>query len=141
MDHLHKGEPHLQSFQPISAHYSLGVEPVDDDIMKRPPRRVKEPMLTISLLLQVMCSAAIIVSGTLWIFWREVSILWGLCNRIPSNKCHGNRLYIWFSSKTKTNYLFIAVLVKDNGFGMSPVIIIQYMYIINHTSYTPTGAG
>ena len=66
------------------------MEPVDGDIMKRPPRQVKEPMLTVSLLLQVMCSAAIIVSGTLWIFWREVSILWDITKYVVF------RVHIWY---------------------------------------------
>lgn len=73
------GPPAQRSATPtqmiISQHiviYSLGVEPVDKDVMKCPPRRVKEPMVSLGLLLQIVSSSAIIVSGTLWIFWREV---------------------------------------------------------------------
>lgn len=54
--------------------YSLGVEPVDSDVMKCPPRRVKEPIVSLGLLIQIVSSSAIIVSGTLWIFWREVCV-------------------------------------------------------------------
>lgn len=51
---------------------SLGVEPVDKDVVQRPPRRVSEPMITRALLINVLISAFIIVSGTLWVFWREM---------------------------------------------------------------------
>ncbi|WKX91337.1 hypothetical protein Q1695_009853 [Nippostrongylus brasiliensis] len=52
---------------------SLGVEPVDDDIIRQPPRNVRQPMLTARLLIDILCSAAIIVLGTLFIFYREMS--------------------------------------------------------------------
>ena len=52
---------------------SLGVEPVDHDVIRKPPRRTKDPIITRPLLLNVVISASIIVSGTLWVFWREVS--------------------------------------------------------------------
>ncbi|XP_033646703.1 calcium-transporting ATPase type 2C member 1-like [Asterias rubens] len=51
---------------------SLGKEPVDEDIVRQKPRRVKDPMITKPLLINVVMSAIIIVSGTLWIFWREM---------------------------------------------------------------------
>ncbi len=51
---------------------SLGVEPVDKDVMTRPPRKSKDRMITLSLLLQICCTAAIIVVGTLGVFWKEV---------------------------------------------------------------------
>ncbi len=54
--------------------FSLGVEPVDRDVMKRPPRKASNPMITKFLLLQVISSAFLIVLGTLFIFWREVRL-------------------------------------------------------------------
>ncbi|XP_038066929.1 calcium-transporting ATPase type 2C member 1-like isoform X2 [Patiria miniata] len=51
---------------------SLGKEPVDKDIVRQGPRRVKDPMITRSLLINVISSAFIIVCGTLWVFWREM---------------------------------------------------------------------
>lgn len=54
---------------------SLGVEPVDHDVLKKPPRNVKEPMITRSLIVNVFLSASIIICGTLWVFKREVSYL------------------------------------------------------------------
>jgi Ca2+-transporting ATPase len=51
---------------------SLGVEPVDKDVVKQKPRDVKEPMITRSLIINVLLSAFIIIAGTLWVFKREV---------------------------------------------------------------------
>ncbi|XP_050431382.1 calcium-transporting ATPase type 2C member 1 isoform X2 [Adelges cooleyi] len=52
---------------------SLGVEPVDKDVVKQGPRNVKTPMITKSLIMNVLLSASIIIVGTLWIFKREMS--------------------------------------------------------------------
>ena len=54
---------------------SLGVEPVDHDVMKRPPRVATAPIITTSLISKVLLSATLIVMGTLWIFWREMQVL------------------------------------------------------------------
>lgn len=51
---------------------SLGVEPVDHDVLQQPPRNVKEPMITKNLIVNVVISASIIIAGTLFIFIREV---------------------------------------------------------------------
>lgn len=53
--------------------YSLGVEPVDKDVVKQRPRNVREPMITKSLIVNVLSSAIIIIMGTLWVFKREMS--------------------------------------------------------------------
>uniref|UniRef100_T1KI74 P-type Ca(2+) transporter n=1 Tax=Tetranychus urticae TaxID=32264 RepID=T1KI74_TETUR len=52
---------------------SLGVEPVDNDVLKQPPRNVKHPMITKDLILNVLLSAGIIITGTLFIFMKEMS--------------------------------------------------------------------
>ncbi|XP_026289386.1 calcium-transporting ATPase type 2C member 1 [Frankliniella occidentalis] len=52
---------------------SLGVEPVDKDVVKQRPRNVREPMITRSLIGNVLSSAIIIILGTLWVFKREMS--------------------------------------------------------------------
>lgn len=52
---------------------SLGVERVDQEVLKQPPRDVKQPMLTRDLLIGVLVSAAFIVCGTLIVFISEVS--------------------------------------------------------------------
>ncbi|XP_067937726.1 calcium-transporting ATPase type 2C member 1-like [Watersipora subatra] len=52
---------------------SLGVEPVDHDVIRLPPRKVKEHIITPSLILNTLVSAFIIVAGTLFVFWNELS--------------------------------------------------------------------
>src|ERR1700676_3778335 len=47
---------------------SLGVDPVDPAIMRKPPRRKDEPIITQRLLYRVLFSATIIVFGTLFIY-------------------------------------------------------------------------
>uniref|UniRef100_A0A3P8PXI7 Calcium-transporting ATPase n=1 Tax=Astatotilapia calliptera TaxID=8154 RepID=A0A3P8PXI7_ASTCA len=51
---------------------SLGVEPVDRDIIRKPPRNVGDSIITRSLIVKVLVSAFIIVCGTLYVFWREL---------------------------------------------------------------------
>ncbi|WAR12734.1 AT2C1-like protein [Mya arenaria] len=52
---------------------SLGVEPVNHDVIRQPPRKVKDPIITRYFIVNILVSAAIIVCGTLWVFWREMS--------------------------------------------------------------------
>ncbi|XP_009645482.1 calcium-transporting ATPase type 2C member 2 [Egretta garzetta] len=52
---------------------SLGVEPVDRDTIKQPPRRITDTILSKSLILKIFMSAVIIISGTLFVFWKENS--------------------------------------------------------------------
>lgn len=54
------------------SNFSLGVEPVDHDVIRKPPRRVKDPIITKPFIINILISAFIIVVGTLWVFWREV---------------------------------------------------------------------
>uniref|UniRef100_A0A8C5CHK8 Calcium-transporting ATPase n=1 Tax=Gadus morhua TaxID=8049 RepID=A0A8C5CHK8_GADMO len=51
---------------------SLGVEPVDREVIRQPPRNVRDSIITRSLLLKVLLSAFVIVCGTLFVFWREL---------------------------------------------------------------------
>ncbi|KAL6109921.1 atp2c1 [Pungitius sinensis] len=51
---------------------SLGVEPVDRDVIRQPPRDVRDSIITRSLLVKVLVSAFVIVCGTLFVFWREL---------------------------------------------------------------------
>lgn len=53
---------------------SLGVEPVDHDVLKQPPRNIKDPMITKDLIINVIMSSAIIITGTLFVFMNEVNI-------------------------------------------------------------------
>lgn len=52
---------------------SLGVEKVDPDIIKQPPRNVREPLINRSLIISVISSATIIISGTLFVFYKEMA--------------------------------------------------------------------
>ncbi|KAM9048910.1 calcium-transporting ATPase type 2C member 2 isoform 2-T2 [Megaptera novaeangliae] len=51
---------------------SLGVEPVDRDTLRQPPRNIKDVILGRALVLKTLLSAAAIISGTLFIFWKEM---------------------------------------------------------------------
>ncbi|KAM4658232.1 calcium-transporting ATPase type 2C member 1 isoform 3-T8 [Amazona ochrocephala] len=51
---------------------SLGVEPVDKDVIRKPPRNLKDSILTKSLIVKILVSSIIIVCGTLFVFWREL---------------------------------------------------------------------
>ncbi|KAI5949568.1 PMR1 [Candida jiufengensis] len=52
---------------------SLGVEPVDHEVMNKPPRKRDDKILTNSLLKRVLQSAIIIIIGTLYIFIKEMT--------------------------------------------------------------------
>ncbi|KAM8967063.1 calcium-transporting ATPase type 2C member 1 [Pelodytes ibericus] len=51
---------------------SLGVEPVDKDVIRKPPRNLKDSILTKNLVIKILISSIIIVCGTLFVFWREL---------------------------------------------------------------------
>lgn len=51
----------------------MGVEPVDKDTLRQPPRSVGDTILSRALILKIFMSAVVIISGTLFIFWKEVS--------------------------------------------------------------------
>ncbi|KAF4799376.1 Calcium-transporting ATPase type 2C member 1 [Turdus rufiventris] len=61
---------------------SLGVEPVDKDIIQKPPRNLKDSILTKNLIVKILVSSIIIVCGTLFVFWRETKSVFeiGLCS-------------------------------------------------------------
>ncbi|CAH1764607.1 12511_t:CDS:10, partial [Entrophospora sp. SA101] len=51
---------------------SLGVEPIDEDIMNKPPRKKNSSILNSDLITRVLFSAAIIVIGTLFTYITEM---------------------------------------------------------------------
>ena len=51
---------------------SLGVEPVDSDVLKKPPRRINESMINLNLVGNILISALLIVTGTLYVFYKEM---------------------------------------------------------------------
>lgn len=52
---------------------SLGVDPVNREVMRRPPRNKSAPVLTRRLLYRVAFSASMIVGGTLFVYLHELS--------------------------------------------------------------------
>ncbi|XP_014375004.1 calcium-transporting ATPase type 2C member 2 isoform X3 [Alligator sinensis] len=54
---------------------SLGVEPVDKDAIKHPPRSITGTILSRALILKIFMSAIIIISGTLFVFWKETKLI------------------------------------------------------------------
>ncbi|CAG8547617.1 26308_t:CDS:2 [Gigaspora rosea] len=51
---------------------SLGVEPVDENVMRQPPRKKNAPILTPALIMCVLTCTAIIVAGTLFTYITEM---------------------------------------------------------------------
>uniref|UniRef100_A0A4W3IPC2 Calcium-transporting ATPase n=1 Tax=Callorhinchus milii TaxID=7868 RepID=A0A4W3IPC2_CALMI len=50
----------------------LGVEPVDKNVIKRPPRNVRDSILNKGLILKILFSSFIIICGTLFVYWKEL---------------------------------------------------------------------
>uniref|UniRef100_A0A673JI65 Calcium-transporting ATPase n=1 Tax=Sinocyclocheilus rhinocerous TaxID=307959 RepID=A0A673JI65_9TELE len=48
------------------------LEPVDRDVIRKPPRNVRDSIITRSLIVKILVSSFIIVCGTLFVFWREL---------------------------------------------------------------------
>lgn len=57
---------------------SLGVEPVDNDIIKQKQRNVKDPMISRQLIINILSSSAIMIIGTLGVFYKEVISIYHL---------------------------------------------------------------
>lgn len=74
--------------------FSLGVEPVDSDIIKQRQRNVKEPMINKKLIISIISSASIIIMGTLFVYYKEV--IFPLKNFL-----FGNRMIIQMSADNK----------------------------------------
>lgn len=52
---------------------SLGVEPVDHEVMNKPPRKRNDAILTNQVIKRVLQSAVIIILGTLYVFIKEMT--------------------------------------------------------------------
>lgn len=52
---------------------SLGVEPVDHEVMKKPPRKRTDKILTPEVLKRLLMTAAFIIVGTVYVFIREMA--------------------------------------------------------------------
>uniref|UniRef100_A0A8B9K768 P-type Ca(2+) transporter n=1 Tax=Astyanax mexicanus TaxID=7994 RepID=A0A8B9K768_ASTMX len=64
--------PHCKASKHLVEGLLLGVEPVDGDVIRKPPRNVRDSIITRSLIVKILASAFIIVCGTLFVFWREL---------------------------------------------------------------------
>ncbi|KAF1330371.1 Calcium-translocating p-type atpase, pmca-type, partial [Globisporangium splendens] len=53
---------------------SLGVEPVDHDVMKEGPRSKDASIITRSMIKRILTSALCIVAGTLYVFYNELAV-------------------------------------------------------------------
>ncbi|KAI0774913.1 calcium-transporting ATPase [Trametes elegans] len=60
---------------------SLGVDPVDPQVMRRPPRRKNAPIISKRLIYRVLFSASIIVVGTLFVYIYALSDDQGMSRR------------------------------------------------------------
>lgn len=81
---------------------SLGVEPVDPDIICQPPRNVRQPMITKDLIFNVLVSAIIIILGTLFVFIQEVNISIQILFDYDSNSNHIIMKFIQMSDNVVT---------------------------------------
>uniref|UniRef100_A0ABD2VWK5 Calcium-transporting ATPase n=1 Tax=Trichogramma kaykai TaxID=54128 RepID=A0ABD2VWK5_9HYME len=52
---------------------SLGVEPVDKDVLNQKPRNIQEPMITKYVIMNVLLSAVTILLGTLYVYYLEMN--------------------------------------------------------------------
>lgn len=52
---------------------SLGVEPVDHEVMRKPPRKRTDKILTDAVLKRVLISACFIIVGTIYVFVKEMA--------------------------------------------------------------------
>ncbi|KAH7727794.1 hypothetical protein AAVH_04838 [Aphelenchoides avenae] len=102
---------------------SLGVEPVDGDIIKQPPRDVKQPMITKNLIISILSSSFIIIVGTMFVFYKEMSadnkitprdttmtftcfVLFDMWNALS---CRSSRKLIWEIGLTRNKMFCLAV--------------------------------
>lgn len=52
---------------------SLGVDPIDPQVMRRPPRKKDEPIISRRLTYRILFSATVIVVGTMYIYLYALS--------------------------------------------------------------------
>ncbi len=52
---------------------SLGVDSIDHDVMRKPPRKEDEPVICRLILSRVAFSASVIVVGTLFVYYIALS--------------------------------------------------------------------
>lgn len=126
---------------------TLAFEPAERDLMQRPPRSPKEPILTPFLLWRVAFVSLILVSGTFGLFlWeREHGASIELARGVAVNTLVMFEIFYLFSARylqspsftldgiTGNRYILYAVgflLVMQNVFGIAPLGLTQWLRII-----------
>ncbi|KAH0949057.1 hypothetical protein HN011_000289 [Eciton burchellii] len=111
---------------------SLGVEPVDKDVLKQKPRNTKEPMITRHLIINVLLSASIIMLGSLWVYHREM---------VNQNTARGTTMtftcFVFFdmfnalSCRSQTKSIFTIGLWSNKMFLIAVTLsVIGQMFVI-----------
>jgi len=99
---------------------SLGVDPVDPAVMKKPPRKKDEEIITKRLLARVLFSACMIVFGTLFVYAYELSD--GLSARdqtMVSSSPLPRSSHLTYYSQTFTTFVFLDLVsaIQNRGLG------------------------
>ncbi len=66
---------------------SLGVDPIHHDVMRKPPRKKDEPIISRRILSRVAFSASVIVVGTLFVYYFALSDDQGMSRRDQTMIC------------------------------------------------------
>jgi magnesium-transporting ATPase (P-type) len=62
---------------------NAGVEPLDRDVMKKPPRDPRKPVFTPIMILSIIVSAFLMVVGTLTVFYAFLEVRHDLQSLCP----------------------------------------------------------
>lgn len=87
---------------------SLGVEPVDPDVMSRPPRPRGSPALTPLLLRRVLTNALIITIGTMAVYIHEMTTL-----DSPTSTSSSSTAASWKVTRRDTTMTFTTFVLFD----------------------------
>ena len=86
---------------------SLGVEPVDKDVMSRPPRKATDRMVTLPLLFQIVTTSLTIVAGTLWVFRKEVQLYLLINASLSTSVPCTIYMYMYIQSSPYINFVHV----------------------------------
>jgi P-type Ca2+ transporter type 2C len=101
---------------------SLGVDPVDPAIMRKPPRKKDESIITRRLLYRVLFSASIIVIGTLCVYIFALSddhVSRREQTMVKSSFPHSLRPRVLIHVQTFTSFVFLDLVsaIQNRGLG------------------------
>jgi Ca2+-transporting ATPase len=92
---------------------SLGVDPVDPSIMKRPPRKRTDPIITQRLIARIAFSATTIVLGTIYIYWTELND--GFADVRDQTMTFTCFVFLDLTSAIQSRGLSVSLLPSPNG--------------------------